>query len=88
MGDREEVSLGLSSDLHVTIPRHQYDKINARTEIQPQLEAPLAKGQKVGEVVVELNGEEITRKPLVALEDVAEGGIWRTMVDTVLMMLE
>ncbi len=88
MGDREEVSLGLSSDLHVTIPRHQYDKLNARTEIQPQLEAPLAKGQKVGEVVVELNGEEITRKPLVALEDVAEGGIWRTMVDTVLMMLE
>jgi len=88
MGDREEVSLGLSSDLHVTIPRHQYDKLNARTEIQPQLEAPLAKGQKVGEVVVELDGEEITRKPLVALEDVAEGGIWRTMVDTVLMMLE
>ena len=40
------------------------------------------------EVVVELDGEVITRQPLVALEDVPEGGIWRQAVDTVLMMLE
>ena len=39
-------------------------------------------------IVVELDGEVITRQPLVALEDVPEGGIWRQAVDTVLMMLE
>ena len=39
-------------------------------------------------MVVELDGEVITRQPLVALEDVPEGGIWRTVVDSVLMMLE
>jgi D-alanyl-D-alanine carboxypeptidase (penicillin-binding protein 5/6) len=88
MGDREQVALGLERDLFVTIPRRQYDKLEARTEIDPQLQAPLSKGQKVGEVVVELDGEVITREPLVALENISEGGIWRTVVDTVLMMLE
>jgi len=88
MGEQEQVALGLERDLYVTIPRHQYDRLNARTEVQPQIEAPLIQGQKVGEVVVELDGEIITRRALVALEDVPEGGIWRTMVDSVLMMLE
>jgi D-alanyl-D-alanine carboxypeptidase (penicillin-binding protein 5/6) len=88
MGEREEATLGLTEDLHVTIPRRQYDKLEARTDIRSQIEAPLAKGEKVGEVVVELDGEVITRKPLVALEDIAEGGIWRKAVDSVLMLLE
>lgn len=88
MGEQEQVALGLARDLYVTIPRHQYERLNARTVIQPQIEAPLTKGQKVGEVIVELDGEVLTRRALVALEDVPEGGIWRTMVDSVLMMLE
>ena len=88
MGDREEIALGLVSDLYVTIPRRQYDKLDARTEIQSQIQAPVTRGQELGEVVVELNGEPVTRQPLVALEEVAEGGIWRKAVDTVLMMLE
>ena len=88
MGEDEQVSLGLAKDLFVTIPRRQYDKLNARTEIQPLIEAPLAKGQKVGDVIVELDGQEVLRRPLVALADVAEGGLWRKAVDSVLMMLE
>ena len=88
MGEQEELTLTLAKDLYVTIPRRQYDKLNARTEVHSNLEAPISKGQKVGEVVVELDGEMITRHPLVAFEEVPEGGIWRTLVDSVLMMLE
>ena len=39
-------------------------------------------------MAIELDGEVITRQPLIALEEVPEGGIWRTVVDTVLMWLE
>ena len=39
-------------------------------------------------MIIELAGEEILRRPLVALDDVAEGGLWRQAVDTVLMLLE
>ncbi len=88
LGEQEQVALGLGKDLYVTIPRQHYDKLHARTEIRPQLRAPLDKGQQVGEVVVELDGEVIRRAPLIALDAVAEGGIWRTMVDNVLMLLE
>ena len=87
-GTTKDVSLGLADDLFVTIPRRQYDALDARTELDPDLRAPLAKGEKVGEVVVELNGEVVTRQPLVALATVQEGGIWRTVVDNVLMLLE
>ncbi|MCB1774363.1 MAG: D-alanyl-D-alanine carboxypeptidase, partial [Gammaproteobacteria bacterium] len=88
MGDRDEVALGLTRDLYVTIPRRQYDKLEARTEIRAPLTAPLQQGQALGEVVIELEGELVARQPLVALQAVAEGGLWRKTVDTVLMMLE
>lgn len=87
-GDTEEVPLGLADELHVTIPRRQYDRLSARTEIRPNIEAPLGKGQVVGEVIIELDGEVVGRRPLIALRDVGEGGIWRTVVDSVLKMLE
>jgi len=50
--------------------------------------APLGLGQPVGEAVVSLEGEEIERQPLVALQPVPEGGLWRQAVDTVLLWLE
>ena len=39
-------------------------------------------------MIIELAGQEVVRRPLVALDEVAEGGLWRQAVDTVLMMLE
>lgn len=88
MGQREQVALGVQEDLYVTIPRRQYDRLNARTEVRTQIYAPLIKGQKVGEVIVELDGEPVTRRSLVALEDIPEGGIWRSLVDRALLLLE
>ena len=57
-------------------------------ELLRQADVLLGKGQKVGDVIVELAGEEIVRRPLVALEDVAEGGLWRQAVDTVKLWME
>ena len=87
-GAQENLGLGLAKDLFVTIPRRQYDKLAARTEIDPLIQAPVTKGDKLGEVIIELSGEEITRVPLLAQADVPEGGIWDTMVDSVLLWLE
>jgi len=88
MGENEQLGLGLSEDLYITIPRRQYDKLQARTEITPNIEAPVNKGQALGEVVIELPDQEVARVPLVALGDMAEGGIWRKMVDSVMQMME
>jgi D-alanyl-D-alanine carboxypeptidase (penicillin-binding protein 5/6) len=88
LGDREQAALGLDADLFVTIPRHSYDRLDARTEIRGRLRAPVERGTEVGEVVVELDGDVVGRQPLVALEPVTEGGLWRKAVDSVLMLLD
>ncbi len=83
MGEQEKVPLGLAEDLYVTIPRRQYDKLSARSEIDPDILAPVRKGQALGEVVVELEGKTVAKVPLVALREIPEGGLWRQAVDTV-----
>ena len=50
--------------------------------------APARKGQPYGEVTIKLGDEILAQKPLVALQDVPEGSLWRTLVDSVLLMFE
>jgi D-alanyl-D-alanine carboxypeptidase (penicillin-binding protein 5/6) len=87
-GEREQVALGLTDDLYVTIPRQRYDELQARTELKPLIEAPVARGDELGRLVIELAGKPVAEKPLVALADVTDGGLVRTAVDTVLMLFE
>lgn len=71
-GRESMVKAGLADDLSITLPRGQKDKVQAVTRLQPDLEAPIAKGQKVGEVVVTLEGKTIATQPVVAMEAVEE----------------
>ncbi len=87
-GEREQVDLGLAEDLYVTIPRRQYKALKIRSEVKPGLMAPLARGSKAGRLVVTLEGEPVSERPLVALQDDPEGGIWRQLTDSVLLWLE
>ncbi|MEJ2576271.1 MAG: D-alanyl-D-alanine carboxypeptidase [Gammaproteobacteria bacterium] len=87
-GEREQVALGVTRDLFVTIPRRRYDELQARTEIRPLIEAPVAQGDELGHLIVELDGASVAQAPLVALAGVPDGGLWRTAVDSVLMLLE
>jgi D-alanyl-D-alanine carboxypeptidase (penicillin-binding protein 5/6) len=84
MGEPERVPLGIKTDLYVTIPRGQYDNLDARMELDSQITAPVHDGQTLGKVVVAFNGEDLTQIPLVALQEVPEGGLWRQAVDLVL----
>ena len=87
-GEQETVPVGLQKDLYVTIPRRQYDKLAARSELQPKITAPVHKGQVLGEAILELDGEKVSQAPLVALQDDQEGGLWRQAVDAVKLWME
>lgn len=87
-GDRDQLDVGLVDDLYVTIPRNQYKNLDARLELNSQPVAPISVGQQMGQLVVELSGEELERRPLVSLNQVAEGGFFSRMTDNVLMMFE
>lgn len=87
-GEMEQLPLGLNRDLYLTIPRGQYKKMAAAMSVTPQIIAPVKKGQPYGAVSVTLEGKEVVKQPLVALQKVDEGGIWRRSVDSILLMFE
>ncbi len=87
-GDKEEVALGLAQELIITIPRGEYDNLKAAMKIQPNLTAPINKGASYGTVVVSLDGNTIAEAPLIALEDIPEGGLFQSLKDEILLMFE
>ena len=80
-GEIENVGLGLSADLHVTVPRGQSQKLKTVMEILPDVEAPVKKGQPLGTLRIMLDGKELLTRPLVALRAVAKGSLWQRARD-------
>ncbi len=87
-GDPGEITLGLSQPLYVTIPRRQYDELQARTVLDNRIEAPVSRGQTLGRLVVELHGQPITEVPLVAQREAPEAGLFRSAIDSVWLWFE
>jgi D-alanyl-D-alanine carboxypeptidase (penicillin-binding protein 5/6) len=87
-GEIENLPLGLAKDMYITIPRGQYKALAATMDLKPSIDAPVSSGVAYGEVKIALNEQSINQQPLVALESIPEGGLWRQTVDTVLQWLE
>jgi D-alanyl-D-alanine carboxypeptidase (penicillin-binding protein 5/6) len=87
-GESESLPLGLAEEMVITIPRGQYDNLNAAMKVSPLITAPIIKGNNYGHIEVSINGEVIATKPLVALQNIAEGGFFSRMIDEGMMLLE
>jgi len=85
MGDIEDLPVGPVDDVYATIPRRKYALLSARIEKDTDIAAPVAAGDQVGHIILDLEGKEIGRVPLVALQDVGEGGWMQKAIDSVLM---
>jgi len=83
MGDIKEVDLGIMVDTPITIPRGQRKNLQANFELDKQLTAPLQKGEVVGKLFLQLDGEDIAQYPLVTLQAVQEGGMFNKLLDYV-----
>ncbi len=87
-GERDELPVGITEPLYVTIPRGQYDALKAVMNVDETIVAPVEKGQTFGTVDVSLDGKTIAQRPLIALESIPEGGVFTRLKDTVLMLLQ
>ncbi|MEJ2060370.1 MAG: D-alanyl-D-alanine carboxypeptidase [Gammaproteobacteria bacterium] len=85
-GSQEKVALGLTKPLFVTIPRGSYNALKASMDVNTEVQAPVKKGQKMGDVKISLDGKPVKSVPLVALKEVPEGGIVRRVTDMVLRL--
>jgi D-alanyl-D-alanine carboxypeptidase (penicillin-binding protein 5/6) len=87
-GETEKLPLGLQHELYVTIPRGEYAKLDAQMKLKQPIIAPASKGALYGSLNVSLDGKTVVVKPLVALQDVAEGGIFQQVVDDIKLWFE
>jgi len=87
-GAARHVNVGVGSDLFVTVPKGEAEKLKAELVSQQPLVAPLAKGQSVGVLRVTHDGKPYGEYPLVALEPVAQAGLFGRTWDTLRLWLK
>jgi len=75
-GKSDSLALGVVNDIFLTIPRGSEDELKATVHVDKVIEAPVNKGQELGNVIVTLNDEELINLPVVALVDLEEAGIF------------
>lgn len=86
-GNRTQLTVGLVDPFWVVIPQGQGDRLEANMQLWGPLEAPLEYGTQVGQVVVTLRGEPLAEQPLVALETVEPGGVFRWLWDSLVLAI-
>ena len=74
MGDHQRIGLVAADDVTLLVPAVQREALDARVEYRGPIEAPIAEGQEVAELVVAVEGLPEARIPLVSDREVARGG--------------
>jgi serine-type D-Ala-D-Ala carboxypeptidase (penicillin-binding protein 5/6) len=80
--------LGVLEDLYITVRRGSYDKLESQLDIPAIVLAPIAAGQPVAELSISLEGEELMKTPLRALDDNPDGSFWQRTRDSVSLWFE
>ncbi|MEZ5534041.1 MAG: D-alanyl-D-alanine carboxypeptidase family protein [Thiolinea sp.] len=83
-GDKKNVAAGVIDDFYVSTGKGRYDQIKGVVQFDKSIDAPIRRGDVIGKIV--LSDEDVILKEadLLALEDIAEGGLWRRMADSVM----
>ena len=87
-GVAKEVKAGFGQELFLTLPKGQIERIKANLITQKPLAAPLTEGQKIGEMQLMLDGKEIGKVPVLALEKVDGAGIFGRAMDSIKLWFE
>jgi len=86
-GRADEVSVGLLEDVYVTIPRGSRKQLESVVDLDSVIRAPVHAGDELGRVRVSLNGMVLVDKPVLALADVPEGGLFKRIWDAIKLFI-
>ncbi|WP_372591536.1 D-alanyl-D-alanine carboxypeptidase family protein [Guyparkeria sp.] len=81
-GETDQTPVGLREDLSVLVPKRQSDELAVTLKLDPELTAPIAKGDRLGSLKVSLGDDTIAEQSVVALEDNPEGGLVKRLTDS------
>ncbi|MDF4641601.1 serine hydrolase [Vibrio parahaemolyticus] len=88
MGNKDTVALGLDQDTYVTLPRGEAKNLKASFVLEKELEAPINKGDVVGKLYYQIDGEDIAEYPLMALETVEQGSLFSRLWDYIALLFK
>lgn len=78
---------GKGGDLNVVLPRFPANqKLKAEIVYQGPLKPPIKKGDEVARLRVTSSSNATSEVPLVAMQDVEDGGLWRRGVDSLVFL--
>ena len=80
-GVEEVISLGVSENVSVTIPRGSYEKLEAQIKVPKIIEAPVRKGDVLGELLLVMDEEVIYRTSVISLENYEQAGFFSRFAD-------
>ncbi len=89
-GDRGVVPVGVDRDVYVTVPASELralgaESLKSRLERPEPLMAPLQQGETIGRMMISAGGRTVADVPVVALERVEPGGLWRRAYDAIVL---
>ena len=83
-GRTNEVALGSTKDIYLTLPRSEFKNIKANYQFNNNLQAPIEIGQMIGSIEFTSNDRVVLSAPLVAIETVEAKGffgmLWSRLV--------
>jgi D-alanyl-D-alanine carboxypeptidase (penicillin-binding protein 5/6) len=82
-GQTDKITVGLLKDQYITIPGGQYQRLKLSTKIPKYTQAPIQKGEPIGELVIQFDDNIIGNQPLYALQDAPQGGFFSCAKDSV-----
>ncbi|MBC7192880.1 MAG: D-alanyl-D-alanine carboxypeptidase [Marinobacter sp.] len=82
-GLQNDVSIGVTGDVYVTIPRGARQNLESSVDLDSVIRAPVSAGDELGRVTVLYDGKSIVDQPVVALSEVPEGGLFKRLWDAV-----
>lgn len=81
-GTADTLQIGVFKPLLITIPSGQYQRLGLKTKVKQNLEAPIQKGDKIGELIIEFENKVVDTQPLYALNSIEPGGFFLRMKDS------
>lgn len=82
-GSQNEVRVGIAEQVKMTVPRGRSDELAARLNLPEAINAPVQAGEHLGTLEIKLGDEVLGERPLVALESIEQGGIFKRLLDAV-----
>jgi len=87
-GKKEQVGIVLNAPLVLTVPIAEKDSWSIKIDYPDMIEAPIEKGQSLGEAVITLPDGQIIRRYVFAAHDVERKGAFGVLLDKMLTAIQ